>query len=61
VNFLFVAARVLLVLGGAVSVVDGVAERGAVLFRHFRVAAQYVVVLGILGLVEGTCWGGIGT
>ncbi|KAF2186845.1 hypothetical protein K469DRAFT_474974, partial [Zopfia rhizophila CBS 207.26] len=40
-------------LGGAVPVVNGVAERGIVLLCHLRVAAQNVVVLGILALVEG--------
>jgi hypothetical protein len=41
--------------------VDGVAEGCAVVFCHFRVAAQNVVVLGILTLVEGTSGGSIGT
>lgn len=48
-------------IGGAVAVVHGVAERCGVAFRHLGIAAQNIVVLGILARPEGTPGGSIAT
>ena len=40
---------------------NGVTESCGVVVCHFRIAAQYVVVLGILALAEGTPGGSICT
>jgi hypothetical protein len=39
------ARRALLVLAGAIAVVDGVSKGGAAVFGHFAVAAQYMLFL----------------
>lgn len=46
-----------LVLGGAVSVVDGVAKGRVVVVAHLRVAGQNVLVLGTLWAGIATCSG----